>query len=136
MTIRDYVEVLLRRKWVIIITFAVVMIIAVAATLLATPKYQASTILRVLAISGGGSADWVSYDTKQIERLMTDRSLDVESARQRVSAQPPQSVKINLADVVIDTSGDLSETRRQVETAWQAIDKGGSCGLDTNVRGR
>lgn len=70
MTIRDYVEVLLRRKWVIIITFAVVMIIAVAATLLTTPKYQASTLLRVLAISGGGSADWVSYDTRQIERLM------------------------------------------------------------------
>ncbi|MFC2036543.1 polysaccharide biosynthesis tyrosine autokinase [Chloroflexota bacterium] len=69
MTMRDYLEILLRRKWVVIITLAVVMAIAVIVTLLATPKYQASTMMRVLAVTGG-SSDWVSYDTKQIDRLM------------------------------------------------------------------
>jgi dephospho-CoA kinase len=64
----------------------------------------------------------------QVERLVTTRSLDREQAWQRVKAQPPQKLKIDLADVVIDTSGDMSETRRQVEAAWQAIDTGGSHG--------
>ena len=58
---------------------------------------------------------------QQIERLMRDRSLTREEARQRVTAQPPQSQKIRLADVVIDTSSDVAETRRQAQAAWQAI---------------
>jgi dephospho-CoA kinase len=57
----------------------------------------------------------------QIERLMTGRSLSLDEARQRVNAQPPQSQKISLADVIIDTSGDLAETRRQIEIAWRTI---------------
>lgn len=57
----------------------------------------------------------------QINRLMTDRSLSFLEAQQRVTAQPPQAQKIRLADVVIDTSGDLADTRRQVEAAWRAI---------------
>jgi dephospho-CoA kinase len=69
---------------------------------------------------------WVTTcpSEKQIERLMTERSFSYGDARQRVIAQPPQSQKIDLADVVIDTSGDLAETRRQVEMAWRAIDRG------------
>jgi non-specific protein-tyrosine kinase len=69
-TVREYLNVFLRRKWVILITFAVVMLVAVLGTLLSTPKYRASTVLRVLAISGGTGSDWVTYDTKQIDRLM------------------------------------------------------------------
>ncbi len=70
MSIRDYIEVLLRRKWVIIITFFVVVAIAVVGTLLTVPKYVASSMMRVLAVSGGGSSDWIAYDTRQVERLM------------------------------------------------------------------
>lgn len=70
MSLRDYLDILWRRKWVILITFTAVMAAAVIATLLATPKYQASTKLRVLSVSGGTGADWVAYDTRQIERLM------------------------------------------------------------------
>lgn len=72
----------------------------------------------------------------QVERLIAERSLSLEEAKQRVTAQPPQSEKISLADVVIDTSGDLAETRHQVEAAWQAIEKGGSNGYVRNVRDR
>lgn len=60
---------------------------------------------------------------QQIERLIKDRSLSLEEARQRVAAQPPQNKKIELADVLIDTSGDLADTRRQVQAAWPATDK-------------
>ena len=72
---------------------------------------------------------------QQIERLMTDRALSFEDARQRVTAQPPQNQKISQADVVIDTSGEITETRRQVEVAWQAIITGGSNGPVNDVQG-
>lgn len=84
MGVRDYIEILWRRKWVIIATWAVVMTIAVVATLLTTPKYQASTMLRVLSVSGGGSADWVAYDTRQLERLINTYA---ESATSRPALQ-------------------------------------------------
>jgi dephospho-CoA kinase len=71
---------------------------------------------------------------QQIERLMAERSLRFKEAKQRVAAQPPQIEKIRLADVIIDTSGDLAGTRRQVEVAWQAIGKGGSRGHIRNVQ--
>jgi dephospho-CoA kinase len=72
----------------------------------------------------------------QVERLVTMRLLDREQACQRVAAQPPQALKIEVADVVIDTSGELAETRRQVEAAWQAIDTGGSYGSSGNLHRR
>jgi dephospho-CoA kinase len=73
---------------------------------------------------------------QQIARLIAERSLSFEEARQRVTAQPPQSEKISLADVVIDTSGDMADTRHQVEVAWQAIEKGGMDGHIRNVHDR
>jgi dephospho-CoA kinase len=72
---------------------------------------------------------------QQVERLIKQRKLDPEDARQRVNAQPPQSEKVKLADVVIDTSRDLTETRRQVKVAWKAINKGGSYGHSRVVYG-
>jgi len=80
---------------------------------------------------------WVTTCTRgqQIARLMADRSLSLAEAQQRVRAQPPQSEKIRLADVVIDTTGELADTRRQVDAAWQAIAKGGSHGQDRGVQG-
>lgn len=68
MTVREYLDIIARRKWIIIITFAIVMAAAVALTLLTTPKYRASTTLRVLALSGSSSD--LTYDTKQTDRLM------------------------------------------------------------------
>lgn len=58
---------------------------------------------------------------QQLERLMRDRRMSEAEARRRIAAQPPQSEKIALADVVIDNSGSVEETRAQVEAAWQAI---------------
>jgi dephospho-CoA kinase len=69
---------------------------------------------------------WVTAcpEKQQIERLMTSRSFSFDKAQRRVTAQPPQAKKKKLADVVIDTSGDLAETWQQVELAWQAIMQG------------
>jgi dephospho-CoA kinase len=68
-------------------------------------------------------AIWVVTCTpeQQAERLVATRGMSVEEARGRIAAQPPQATKIAQADVVIDNSGPLEETRRQVEAAWRAI---------------
>ncbi len=55
---------------------------------------------------------------QQIERLMKERAFSFEQAELRVSAQPPQAQKINLADVVIDTSGNMADTQRQVNAKF------------------
>jgi dephospho-CoA kinase len=68
-------------------------------------------------------AIWVVTCTpeQQLARLMTTRGLSADEARARIVAQPPQADKVAQADVVIDNSGTLDETRRQVEAAWRAI---------------
>ncbi len=58
----------------------------------------------------------------QLQRLMRDRHMSEAEARQRIEAQPPQSEKIRRATVVIENSGSLEETRRQVNAAWQLIE--------------
>ena len=63
---------------------------------------------------------------QQIQRLVAKRSLSREQASARVEAQPPQSEKVRLADVVIDTSGRLDDTYRQVRAAWRAAERGES----------
>lgn len=66
---------------------------------------------------------WVVTSTRdqQIARLMHSRHLSRAEAELRIDAQPPQADKVRQADVVIDNSGTLDETRQQVETAWQRL---------------
>ena len=58
---------------------------------------------------------------QQVRRLMEGRGLSHEEAERRVLAQPPQEEKLALADVVIDTSVDLAETRAQVRAEWERL---------------
>jgi len=58
---------------------------------------------------------------QQLARLVEQRGLTEEEARQRIEAQPPQEAKLALADVVIDNSGSLDETGRQVKREWDKI---------------
>jgi dephospho-CoA kinase len=69
------------------------------------------------------NAIWVTMCSRdeQIERLMADRGLSRSEAERRVDVQPPPSEKIARADVVIDTSQTLDETRAQIRAAWDAI---------------
>jgi len=66
---------------------------------------------------------WVvtSSRAQQIERLVRTRGLTVEQAELRIDAQPSVAEKVARADVVIDNSGELTETREQVLRAWNAI---------------
>jgi dephospho-CoA kinase len=56
---------------------------------------------------------------QQIQRLMQTRNYSQVEAETRVDAQSPQELKIKSADVVIDNSGTLRDTHRQVLDAWQ-----------------
>lgn len=57
---------------------------------------------------------------QQLARLVATRGMSEDEARTRIAAQPPQADKVAQADVVIDNSGTLEETRRQVVAAWPA----------------
>ena len=56
-----------------------------------------------------------------IARLAASRGMDEATARRRLANQSPQDEKVAAADVVIDGSAPIDETRRQVEAALAAL---------------
>ena len=59
-----------------------------------------------------------------IRRLAESRGMDEETARRRMASQSSQEEKLAVADVVIDGSATLEETRQQVETALAKLRTG------------
>ena len=57
----------------------------------------------------------------QLDRLIRTRGLSEANARLRIVAQPPQSEKAALADVLIENNGTLDELRAQVKHHWDPI---------------
>ena len=58
---------------------------------------------------------------QQIERLLAKTGLSREEAEQRISSQMPAEEKRRRADFVVDCSGSLEETRRQVEDLYPVL---------------
>lgn len=56
-----------------------------------------------------------------IERLAASRGMDERAARRRLAGQSSQDEKVTAADVVIDGSAPMEETRRQVQAALSAL---------------
>lgn len=69
------------------------------------------------------NALWVvtSGQPAQLERLMRVRGLSEADARLRIEAQPPQSEKAALADVLIENNGTLADLREQIKRHWAKI---------------
>jgi dephospho-CoA kinase len=57
----------------------------------------------------------------QLQRLMRRNELSREEAEQRIATQMSQEEKKRYADYLIDTSGELAETRRQTEEVYHAL---------------
>lgn len=57
----------------------------------------------------------------QRERLRARDGIDQDAARQRLDAQLPIEEKRGLATWIIDNSGDIDATRRQVEAWWRDV---------------
>lgn len=66
---------------------------------------------------------WVTYTPAetQLERLVLRRKMSILDAQQRIDAQPPQTEKIKVANVVIQNGGTLEETWKQVYENWQSL---------------
>ncbi|MBI2972442.1 MAG: dephospho-CoA kinase [Armatimonadetes bacterium] len=58
---------------------------------------------------------------RQIDRLMNRDGLSREDAERRLAAQRPAAEKAEEADWVVDNSGSVEETRRQVEGLWKKL---------------
>jgi len=103
------------------------------ATLEAVARRIAATesdvvVVEAIKLIEAGMADaydslWVTTcrPEQQVERSVATRGLSRVEAMQRVRAQPSQAEKIARADVVIDTSGTLAQTRQQVQEAWRHL---------------
>lgn len=57
----------------------------------------------------------------RIRRMVDLRGMGEADAAARVAAQIDDESRRALADVVIDTAGDLADTRRQVDAVWEAL---------------
>jgi dephospho-CoA kinase len=56
-----------------------------------------------------------------VRRVASSRGLTEEQARARLANQSAQEAKVAAADIVIDGSASMDETRRQVEAAYAAV---------------
>lgn len=63
---------------------------------------------------------WVPVET-QVERTMARDQCTEEEARARIAAQLPIDEKREMADHVIDNSGDEADTRKQVEALYRKL---------------
>jgi dephospho-CoA kinase len=54
----------------------------------------------------------------QLQRLMERDGLSLEAAELRLQAQMPIEQKKLLADIIIDNSGNLSDTEKQIQLFW------------------
>ena len=53
--------------------------------------------------------------------MAASRGMSEEEARARLANQSPQEEKVAAADVVIDGSAPIEETRRQVDDAYARV---------------
>jgi len=64
-------------------------------------------------------------EEQRVARFAARQKLDLEAARKevvrRMAAQLPEVEKVKTADYVIDNSGSLDETRRQVAQLWRQL---------------
>ena len=57
----------------------------------------------------------------QLRRLMQRDGIDAKEARARIDAQMPLEEKRRRATIVIDNSGDISQTEKQTKQVWGQI---------------
>lgn len=59
--------------------------------------------------------------SERLRRLVDLRGMDERAAQERIDAQVSDEKRLAIADVVIDTSGDLAETEAQADALWERI---------------
>ena len=98
---------------------------ALADELAAVSPSSIVIIDAVKLLEGGAGAlcqsKWmvVCSEEQELARLLARNQLSEEEALARISAQPSVADRLPLVDEVIDNSGPLEETRRQVVAAYE-----------------
>lgn len=69
MELRTYLSVIWRRKWVVILTFVITMIITVVGISRITQTYEATSLIRLMTARGGSMSN-IRYETNYTDRLM------------------------------------------------------------------
>lgn len=59
--------------------------------------------------------------SERLRRLVELRGMDERAARERIDAQVSDDRRLAIADVVIDTSGTIEDTRAQTDALWERI---------------
>ncbi|MGI6684663.1 MAG: dephospho-CoA kinase [Bacillota bacterium] len=72
---------------------------------------------------------WLAWlpEEEQMNRLMERDGLTKEEAEQRIKSQMPLQEKRKFAHRIIDTSGLLKDTRRQVNSIWNQLKSINAC---------
>lgn len=86
MELVGFLQIVSRRRWVLVITTILTVMVAAAGTLLATPLYRATATLRV-GTALAGSLDYIGYDVNYADRLMNTYVSISTSARMRGELQ-------------------------------------------------
>lgn len=99
MDIRFYWAILWRRKWVVVSTVALAMLVTIIGTVLMVPRYVGSATLRMATAATGSAVDQ-RYDTQYTDRLMntyaklaTSEPI-VQELAQRMAAQKHITVDV------------------------------------------
>jgi dephospho-CoA kinase len=98
---------------------------AIAGELAAVSPGGVAIIDAVKLLEGGSGAlcqsRWlvICSEEQELARLIARNGLSSDEARARLLAQSPVQPRLSLVDEVIDNSGSLDETRRQVEVAYE-----------------
>jgi dephospho-CoA kinase len=97
---------------------------------LATVSPSGIAVIDAVKLLEGGSgafcqSKWlvVCSEEQELARLMARNALSEEEAWARIRAQPSVARRLPLVDEVIDNSGSLEETRRQVTEAFERFCK-------------
>jgi capsular polysaccharide biosynthesis protein len=108
MELRDYIGILGRRKWVIILTFLFTVAVVTIGALQTPAKYTASTQIRVLTTKTGGST-YVDYNVEYAERLVatyvkiaTSNPI-IEELSRHVNISPDDILKMVKVEIIPNT---------------------------------
>ena len=91
---------------------------------------QRVVVIEAIKLLEGDLKDWVdsvwvvnASKKSQYIRLVGQRKMSEEDAKQRILSQTPQEDKVKQAKIVIDNDGDVEKTWKQVQLQWNEIRK-------------
>jgi dephospho-CoA kinase len=105
-------------------------IIRQAVDALVSRSKQRVIVIEAIKLLEGDLKDWVdavwvvnASKKSQYIRLVGQRKMSEDDAKQRILSQSSQEEKLKQAHVVIDNDSDVEKTWKQVQTQWNEIKK-------------